>query len=68
MIKIGDEVQLKDTARPAMFAYREEGPEKEAIQKTRVGTALDQAGVREQHLVIVFRVDFGEGNSSRILP
>jgi hypothetical protein len=61
MVKDGDKVHLTKSARDEMLAYREEGPEKEVIQKNRVGTVLDQLGVRRRHLVIAFRVDFGDG-------
>jgi hypothetical protein len=61
MLKVGDRVRLTESARAEMLAYREEGSEKEVIQKNRVGTVLDQVGVRGRHLVIAFHVDFGGG-------
>jgi len=61
MVKVGDKVRLAESARAEMLAYREEGPEKDAIHENRVGTTLEQVGVRGRQLVIAFRVDFGDG-------
>ena len=60
-VQVGDRVRIAECAREEILAYRHEGPDTDALRENRVGVVLEQLGVRGRHLLIVFRVDFGNG-------
>jgi hypothetical protein len=60
-VNVGDGVRITESAREEMLAYRQEGRDTDAIRENRVGTALEQVGVRGRHRLIAFWVDFGDG-------
>lgn len=60
-VNIGERVRITKSAREEMLAYRQEGPDTDAIRENRAGTALGQVGVRGRHRLIAFWVDFGDG-------
>ncbi len=60
-VKVGERIRITESARQEMLAYRQEGRDTDVIRENRVGTALEQVGVRGRHRLIAFWVDFGDG-------
>ena len=58
MFSIGDKVRLSEAARQEFLTSANNSSYSKVARQNRIGTVIEQVGVRCRHLVIAYLVDF----------